>query len=160
MRGVSVQPRDGALQGVRPPGVLRGARGAVAEVPTLQEEDPVLQHSETKELETWEFLFQRKTEGYPFPSMIGSLCLFGGNREDCDNTAFDFLCRELKNSGQISRRRPWQTQLCFQDISSVLQRAPCCQKMLKTIPSLLAFFIFGYLGARYPSPVLRVKQFW
>ena len=48
-----------------------------------------------EKLDSLEFLFQRKTEGYPFVSMVGSLCLFGGNREEGDKTAFDTLNREL-----------------------------------------------------------------
>jgi len=42
------------------------------------------------------FLVQRKTEGYPFTTMVGSLCLFGGNREEGDRCCIGTLKRELK----------------------------------------------------------------
>jgi hypothetical protein len=40
------------------------------------------------------FVLQVKTEGYPYHTMIGSLCLFGGNREEKDKSARDTLLRE------------------------------------------------------------------
>mmetsp|Transcript_2969 Transcript_2969/g.9918 ORF Transcript_2969/g.9918 Transcript_2969/m.9918 type:complete len:199 (-) Transcript_2969:47-643(-) len=41
------------------------------------------------------FVWQRKTPGYPVPSQVGGLCLFGGNREDADASARATLEREL-----------------------------------------------------------------
>jgi len=42
------------------------------------------------------FLWQRKTHGYPVSCMVGSLCLFGGNKEEEDASAADTLTRELR----------------------------------------------------------------
>ena len=42
------------------------------------------------------YIWQRKTPGYPYPTMVGSICLFGGNKEDSDATARDTLVRELR----------------------------------------------------------------
>lgn len=42
-----------------------------------------------------EFLWQRKTPGYPVPSQVGGLCLFGGNKESDDAKARATLEREL-----------------------------------------------------------------
>ena len=40
--------------------------------------------------------WQRKTVGYPVPSCVGKLCLFGGNREPSDESARGTLIRELR----------------------------------------------------------------
>ena len=40
--------------------------------------------------------WQRKTVGYPVPSCVGKLCLFGGNREPSDDSARGTLIRELR----------------------------------------------------------------
>ena len=42
-----------------------------------------------------EFLWQRKTPGYPVPSQVGGLCLFGDNKEADDAKARETLEREL-----------------------------------------------------------------
>lgn len=41
------------------------------------------------------YVWQRKTPGYPVPSQVGGLCLFGGNKEADDATARNTLEREL-----------------------------------------------------------------
>ena len=43
----------------------------------------------------YRYVLQRKTPGYPVPSQVGGLCLFGGNRESDDATARVTLEREL-----------------------------------------------------------------
>ena len=43
-----------------------------------------------------QYVWQRKTRGYPIPSQVGGLCLFGGNKEESDGTARDTIMRELK----------------------------------------------------------------
>lgn len=42
------------------------------------------------------YVWQRKTPGYPVPSQVGGLCLFGGNKEDTDLAARATLERELR----------------------------------------------------------------
>ena len=37
------------------------------------------------------YVWQRKTPGYPVPSQVGGLCLFGGNKEADDATARNTL---------------------------------------------------------------------
>jgi 8-oxo-dGTP pyrophosphatase MutT (NUDIX family) len=41
-------------------------------------------------------VMQRKTEGYPYHTMVGGLCLFGGNKEEGDESARETLIRELR----------------------------------------------------------------
>lgn len=46
--------------------------------------------------ENGHYVWQRKTPGYPVPGMVGSLCLFGGNKEAEDESARATLLRELR----------------------------------------------------------------
>ena len=83
------------LQG--PNGCNEKGHAAVAIIRVLEQSLPAhLNFADFNEpLENFKFLFQRKTEGYPFASMVDSICLFGGNRENSDESARDTLHREL-----------------------------------------------------------------
>jgi hypothetical protein len=86
-----------SLEKVRQVCARRGiscAAVVIIEIVDEKEHVPKLK-SPKVDLDSTEFLFQKKTEGYPFDSMVGSICLFGGNREEADKTAFHTVSREL-----------------------------------------------------------------
>jgi hypothetical protein len=76
------------------------------------------------------FVLQLKTEGYPYATMVGSLCLFGGNKEPNDVSARDTLLRE-----------------CMEELPSTW-----CNEIEKTLRPYSRFVITASKEACAPKP--------